>query len=353
MTDASEPGERPEHPKSAPADRETAGPLDASEANAVRPYVDLGGVKILPRPDLGLRLEVEEGSKRVVAVALDYAGSTLQVQPFAAPRSSGLWHEIREQIVEQLQRQGGNTAVVNGPFGLEVRAEIPAPAGSPPGSTRLARFVGVDGPRWFLRGVISGQARRRPGGRRARRGAVPQHRRGARHDPDAAARPHPAAGAVIGAGRLRRRPARCPGNHALMDDEKPPTDARVPVVLGGDGRRREELRPRQGDAGRGADRRRALLGAMGGIRGLVESILPGLMFLIVFTITKQVLPSVLAPLAVSLVFIIVRIATRQPVVTAIAGALGIGISAGLALWTGNAVRQLRGRALDQRDPARR
>lgn len=80
----------------------------------------------------------------------------------------------------------------------------------------------------------------------------------------------------------------------------------------------------------------ALLGAMGGIRGLVESILPGLMFLIVFTITKQVLPSVLAPLVVSVVFIIVRIATRQALVTAIAGALGIGISAGLALWTGNA-----------------
>jgi hypothetical protein len=124
VTDATEPSERPEQPKSAPADRETAGPLDASEANAVRPYVDLGGVKILPRPDLGLRLEVEEGSKRVVAVALDYAGSTLQVQPFAAPRSSGLWHEIREQIVEQLQRQGGNTAVVNGPFGLELRGVI-------------------------------------------------------------------------------------------------------------------------------------------------------------------------------------------------------------------------------------
>lgn len=80
----------------------------------------------------------------------------------------------------------------------------------------------------------------------------------------------------------------------------------------------------------------ALLGAMGGIRGLVESILPGLMFLIVFTITKEVLPSVLAPLAVSVVFIIVRIATRQPVVTAVAGAIGIGISAGLALWTGRA-----------------
>lgn len=142
-----------ERPKSAPEDREEAGPFDEAEANAVRPYVDLGGVKIVPRPELGLRLEVEEESQRVVAVALDYADSTLQVQPFAAPRSSGLWHEIREQIVEQIQRQGGAAESVEGPLGPEVRAEIPSPEGR-----RLARFVGVDGPRWFLRGVISGQA---------------------------------------------------------------------------------------------------------------------------------------------------------------------------------------------------
>ncbi|MDP3209890.1 MAG: DUF3710 domain-containing protein, partial [Rhodoglobus sp.] len=93
-----------EHPKSAPDDRHVNGPLDESEANAVRPYVDLGGVKILPRTDLALRLEVEEGSKRVVAVGLDYAGSSLQVQPFAAPRTSGLWFEIRQQIVDQINK---------------------------------------------------------------------------------------------------------------------------------------------------------------------------------------------------------------------------------------------------------
>lgn len=145
-----------DHPKSAPEDRESNGPLDVAEANAVRPYVDLGGVKILPRPDLALRLEIEEGSKRVVAVALDYAESTLQVQPFAAPRNSGLWLEIREQIVEQIARQGGTTQSVDGPFGPELRAEIPAPAGNAPG-VRIARFIGVDGPRWFLRGVISGK----------------------------------------------------------------------------------------------------------------------------------------------------------------------------------------------------
>lgn len=145
------------NPKSAPEDRATAGPFDESEANAVRPYVDLGGVKILPRPDLHLRLEVEEGSKRVVAVGLDYAGSTLQVQPFAAPRSSGLWADIREQIIGQIHKQGGTTQLRDGTFGPEVLAEIPVNSAGQQGTTRLARFVGVDGPRWFLRGVIAGE----------------------------------------------------------------------------------------------------------------------------------------------------------------------------------------------------
>lgn len=143
--------------KSAPADRATAGPLDESEASAVRPYIDLGGVKIIPRDGMQLRLEVEEGSKRVVAVGLDFAGSTLQVQPFAAPRSGGLWHEIRGQIGEQIAKQGGTTNLQVGPFGPELLAQIPVSAPGQPGATRVARFIGVDGPRWFLRGVIAGE----------------------------------------------------------------------------------------------------------------------------------------------------------------------------------------------------
>ena len=156
-------GDVPEFEKSAPEDRATEGPLDESEANPVRPYVDLGGVKILPREGLHLRLEVEEESQRVVAVGLDYANSTLQVQPFAAPRSTGLWHEIREQITDQIQRQGGRVSERDGAFGPELVAEIPvaaAPGG--PVETRVARFVGVDGPRWFLRGVIAGDAAVQP-----------------------------------------------------------------------------------------------------------------------------------------------------------------------------------------------
>ena len=145
--------------KVAPDDRATTGPFDESEANPVRPYIDLGGIKILPREGLNLRLEVEEQTKRIVAVGLDYAGSTLQVQPFAAPRSTGLWEETREQIRGQIRQQGGRVEEREGPLGPELLAEVPVAAG-PDGAAgkRLARFVGVDGPRWFLRGVIGGAA---------------------------------------------------------------------------------------------------------------------------------------------------------------------------------------------------
>lgn len=145
--------------KSAPEDRAENGPLDETEASAARPYVDLGGVKILPREGLQLRLEIEEGSQRVVAVGLDFEGSTLQVQPFAAPRSTGLWHEIREQIAAQIRMQGGSVSDVDGPFGPELRAVVPVIGEDGiTNETRAARFIGVDGPRWFLRGVIAGPA---------------------------------------------------------------------------------------------------------------------------------------------------------------------------------------------------
>jgi len=141
-------------PKNEPADRSTAGPFDESEVSGVRPWIDLGSIKLIPRDGLSLRVEVEDGSQRVVAVALDYLGSTLQVQPFSAPRNEGLWSEIRAQVGQQVTSQGGHIEEQVGPIGVELVASVPT-AGSKP---QIVRFLGVDGPRWFLRGVIIGPA---------------------------------------------------------------------------------------------------------------------------------------------------------------------------------------------------
>ena len=54
--------------------------------------------------------------------------------------------------------QGGQVEEVEGGFGTELIAKLPA--GTPDGSQgyRVARFIGIDGPRWFLRGVLGGPA---------------------------------------------------------------------------------------------------------------------------------------------------------------------------------------------------
>lgn len=80
----------------------------------------------------------------------------------------------------------------------------------------------------------------------------------------------------------------------------------------------------------------SLLKAVGGVRGLIEAILPGLGFLVVYAITRQVLPSVIAPVALALVFVIIRLVTRTPLTQAFAGVFGIALSAVLALVTGRA-----------------
>lgn len=134
------------------------GPYDDSEQDTGTGYLDLGALKVRPREGLQLRLEVEEKSKRVVAVTLDLAGSNLQLQAFAAPKSEGLWGEIRKQIAGSVGSQGGTVQEIEGPMGTEVVAKLPAQTADGKKGYRVARFLGVDGPRWFLRGVIGGPA---------------------------------------------------------------------------------------------------------------------------------------------------------------------------------------------------
>lgn len=80
----------------------------------------------------------------------------------------------------------------------------------------------------------------------------------------------------------------------------------------------------------------ALLAAMGGIRGLVEAVLPGLVFLVTYTVTFDLIPSLIAPVLIGVIFFVLRLAKKQTVTQALGGLVGIGISAVLALLTGRA-----------------
>jgi Protein of unknown function (DUF3710) len=145
--------------KSAPADRSSAGPFDSSEVQINGPHLDLGAILFPTKDGLQVRLEVEEPSQRVVAVTLEFDDSSLQLQAFSAPKSEGLWHSIRQQLSDSVTAQGGTAEARVGSLGPELLAKLPIinEQGAQVG-TRFSRFVGVDGPKWFLRGVIAGAA---------------------------------------------------------------------------------------------------------------------------------------------------------------------------------------------------
>lgn len=78
----------------------------------------------------------------------------------------------------------------------------------------------------------------------------------------------------------------------------------------------------------------SLLAAMGGVRGLVETLLPGIVFLVLFTLGTELWISVAAPAALGVLFIVIRAIQREPVVPAISGLIALLISGVLAMTTG-------------------
>jgi hypothetical protein len=84
------------------------------------------------------------------------------------------------------------------------------------------------------------------------------------------------------------------------------------------------------------DGRIDVLRSAGGLQGIAESIVPGLVFLVAFTITRDLTPSLVAALASAAVFTVVRLVQRRPLTQALAGVVGVGISAWLANTTGKA-----------------
>jgi len=91
-------------------------------------------------------------------VTVRHGLSELQLQAFAAPKRDSLWDDVRAEIAAEITAAGGMSQERAGPFGTELLARVPAEPGQPGSGLRPVRFAGVDGPRWFLRGLFSGAA---------------------------------------------------------------------------------------------------------------------------------------------------------------------------------------------------
>lgn len=134
------------------------GPFDASQVEINDSFIDFGSI-LVPKsiPDMAVRVEVEESSGRLVAVSLEVENSLLQISAFSAPKTMPIWDEVADQLFESLTSQGAQAERIEGAFGTSILATMPA-SDEPPMPARQLKFFGSDGPRWFLRGILSGQA---------------------------------------------------------------------------------------------------------------------------------------------------------------------------------------------------
>ncbi|WP_327432276.1 MULTISPECIES: DUF3159 domain-containing protein [unclassified Streptomyces] len=80
----------------------------------------------------------------------------------------------------------------------------------------------------------------------------------------------------------------------------------------------------------------ALFEAFGGVRGMVETVVPGLLFVTIFTINKDLHWSAIAALAMSLLLVVVRLVKRDTVKHAFSGVFGVAFGVVFAMMTGNA-----------------
>jgi hypothetical protein len=133
------------------------GPWDVADLDdPAKGRVDLGGL-LIPAVQ-GMELRAEIADDQVVAATVVIADSMLQLAPFAAPRSEGIWDDLRGELAATFAKQGGTADESDGPFGAELRARVPATAAGGRTRTQPARIIGIDGPRWFLRALITGRA---------------------------------------------------------------------------------------------------------------------------------------------------------------------------------------------------
>ena len=166
-------------------DWRSSGPYDISEVDSIEsteesPKIDLGSLILTAIPGSELRLQVAEDSGDIVSAMLVIETSippTLDVEPsgnaneqpqtyssalelgaYAAPRSGGLWAELRDEISRSATEAGGTASLGEGPFGVELRRLIPVTTPDGEEGYQPSRMWVAEGPRWLLRGIVYGQA---------------------------------------------------------------------------------------------------------------------------------------------------------------------------------------------------
>ncbi|WP_216381710.1 DUF3710 domain-containing protein [Arcanobacterium phocae] len=146
----------------------TSGPIDQSSSQAATtgPYdyadhpdrgdlLDAGALWIPVVRDASIQFSVDHSQKTVYGIVYVIDDAAMQLQVFAAPRSAGIWNDVRRDMITSIAQQGGSSIEVEGTYGTELHAQVPV---ADTQHVAPHRFIGIDGPRWLLRITLYGRA---------------------------------------------------------------------------------------------------------------------------------------------------------------------------------------------------
>lgn len=138
-----------------------AGPWDAAQLpqdEEDRRRIDLGALRVPEVAGMQLRMTMPGKGAEFGTVIVILGGSALELSAFAAPRTAGIWEELCADMCASFTANRIKHQVVDGPHGREILAQQPVRSPDGQESTAPVRVIGIDGPRWFLRGALRGRA---------------------------------------------------------------------------------------------------------------------------------------------------------------------------------------------------
>jgi hypothetical protein len=97
-----------------------------------------------------------------------------------------------------------------------------------------------------------------------------------------------------------------------------------------------EQRPEHDEAASKAAAEHALLEAFGGVWGMIDTTVPGLVFVLIYTINRDIHIAAIAALGLSLVLALARLVRKQTLKHAFSGVFGVAFGAVFALMSGDA-----------------
>lgn len=128
------------------------GPWDVDDENVpdYDEYLDMGAYYLPFLQGIELRVKANRATQQVLGTTITYGSSSVEIEAFAAPKTMGLWDDVRADLVEANK----DAKETDGVFGTELTLPVVVKGGR----KVVTRIVGVDGPRWMLRGIFSGKA---------------------------------------------------------------------------------------------------------------------------------------------------------------------------------------------------